>query len=161
MPTSVKKAAADVFNGCEQLHSVEFSNGITEVDERAFMNCYSITSVDLQGVDSIHADAFNGCKMLQDVPHISGVKYLGSQAFKGCTRLTGDNGVLLLPLVDSIPEYTFYKCIMLSDVRLSESTKHIGEYAFSGCKTLPRITLPASLTVLSPNAFTDCTMLEE
>jgi hypothetical protein len=161
MPAILRKAAADVFNGCSQLQSIEFPNGITEVDERAFLNCYSITSVDLQGVDSIHADAFNGCKMLQDVPHISGVKYLGNQAFKGCTRLTGDNGVLSLPQVDSIPEYTFYKCIMLSDVRLSESTKHIGEYAFSGCKTLPRITLPASLTVLPPNVFTDCAMLED
>lgn len=161
MPASVRKAAADVFSGCAQLQSVEFQNGITEVDENAFKNCISLTEIDLQGVDSIHANAFFGCKMLHDLHHVSGVKFIGGYAFYGCTRLMGDDGVLSLPLVDSIPEYTFYKCVMLNDVRLSEKTKYIGQYAFSGCKTLPRITLPASLTVLPPNVFTDCAMLEE
>lgn len=161
MPIGVKKAATDVFNGCEKLQSVAFANGITEVDEGAFLNCSCITSIDLQGVDSIHANAFSGCRMLQDIPHVSGAKYIGKNAFYNCNLLLGDGGVLSLPQVDSIPEYAFYKCLMLNDVRLSDKTKYIGQYAFSGCKTLPRITLPSSLTVLPPNVFTDCSTLEK
>ena len=79
---------ADLYiNGIKQVNLV-IPNGVTEIKERAFDSCKSITNVTLpNGVTHIHASAFAGCNNLRSVTLPSTINYIGSGVFFNCVYL--------------------------------------------------------------------------
>lgn len=88
--------------------------GVTEIDDGAFSECPSATSVTLpEGVRRIGENAFLRCRMLNriDIP-------------KTVTR---------------IEDHAFCDCNALKRVRIPRETEYIGKHAFKGCDALTEI----------------------
>ena len=103
---------------------IKISDKVTKIDERAFKDCKSLTSVD-----------FLDCR---------GLTILNNCAFESCDSL---KEVKLPASLKSIGEGAFFECQSLERMDLSRCTslKNIGLYTFIGCKNLSGIKLPASL----------------
>ena len=83
-------------------------DSVTQLNDYAFYNCRSLTSVELHG----------------------GITSVGKSAFKYCrslTELTIPDGVTI------IDDYAFYGCSGLIRVEIPLSVTQIGQEAFSGC----------------------------
>ena len=67
------------------------AQGVTNVGDRTFYNCSSMTSVELaDGIISITGGAFENCTSLTSLALPNGLEKFGGNAFKGCTGLTGE-----------------------------------------------------------------------
>lgn len=112
----------------------------TNVPDKAFKDCASIKTVNLEGnIGTIGKSAFENC---------SGIFYVNF------------NDVTLT----SIGESAFENCGNLLTLRLPEGLTEIGRTAFYKCGTLYSVTMPASITNMSQIgycAFWDCNSLYE
>ena len=88
---SVVRQAHSV-NGSIELFSIvnykDKSYKVTSIDESAFSDCSSVTSVTISdGVESIGKSAFSDCSSLTSVTIPDSVTSIGNLAFSGCTSL--------------------------------------------------------------------------
>lgn len=75
------------FQGTE-VTSVILPEGVTEVPNRAFMDCTQLTTVGLSSnLSTVESSAFKNCTALTSV-NLSRATYLGSSAFENCSSLT-------------------------------------------------------------------------
>ena len=131
-------------------------NGITAIEQKAFMGCTSLTSVTIpEGVTTIGSSAFRECTSLQSVVIPKGVTVIDNSVFWGCTSLTSIN---IPDSVKSIGNDVFTNC-SLSNVTIPYGVESIGKFAFCGNKLLTNITIPHSVTSLGPQAFWYCESL--
>ncbi|MCM1285360.1 MAG: InlB B-repeat-containing protein [Acetobacter sp.] len=101
-------------------------------------------------VETISSLAFSCCTGLTEITIPASVKTIESDAFSYCeelTKVTFDND-FSAPL----GEYMFENCSKLSEVELGGTTE-IAYSCFSYCNSLEFITIPASCTQISTNAF--------
>lgn len=106
---------------CKKLRSLNFSNKLTEISNRSFLNCESITSFgDLSGLTGQIGASFVGCKSITEYP-----------TFKNCTatKLSGtfeDNisliSITLPPTITSFGGDVFYGCTSLQSVYFTSLT---------------------------------------
>ena len=121
---------------------VRFLSTLTEIDEGAFMNKTTLTSVSLPET----------------------VEYIGAEAFQECSNLASVN---LGSNVNRIEEAAFWDCAF-SSISLPEGLEWIGADAFAGCANLTEITIPNSVTYIgydrygrfSSTPFINCFSLE-
>ena len=110
-------------------------NSITIIGERAFSNCYGLTSITIpNSVTSIGEEAFSFCSGLTSVTIGNSVTSIGDNAFLACEGLTS--------------------------VTIGNSVTTIGYYAFEGCESLTSVTIPSSVTSISRGVFSYCYGLE-
>ena len=87
---------------------------VLEIGERAFYDCYNITSVTLpEGLTTISAGAFMYCSKLTTINMPRSLTCIGDSAF--------------------------FKCTSLTDVTIPESVEEIRTHAFFGCQNLKTI----------------------
>lgn len=126
---------------------------VTSIDDEAFYECYSLTSVALpDSLTSIGNKAFFNCESLSDIPLPDSLTSIGEYAFAYCYNLTS---VALPDSITSIGDFTFCNCDLTS-VTLPDSLTSIGEYAFFACVDLTSITLPDSIISIGEDAFDEC-----
>ncbi len=121
---------------------VRFLSTLTEIDEGAFMNKTTLTSVSLPET----------------------VEYIGAEAFQECSNLASVN---LGSNVNRIEEAAFWGCAF-SSISLPEGLEWIGADAFAECANLTEITIPNSVTAIgydrygrfSSTPFINCFSLE-
>lgn len=71
------------------LKKVTLRDSITEIPEKAFLNCTGLQTVSiLSGLTKIGTQAFFGCSSLQNVTLPTSLKEIGYQAFRDCDALT-------------------------------------------------------------------------
>ena len=71
------------------LKKVTLRDSITEIPEKAFLNCTGLQTVSiLSGLTKIGTQAFFRCSSLQDVTLPASLKEIGYQAFRDCDALT-------------------------------------------------------------------------
>ncbi len=146
------------FSECYGLTSVTIPNSVTSIGDKAFFNCGSLTSVTIpSSVTTISNSTFSGCIGLTSVTIPSSVTTIGNSAFDSCRSLTS---VTIPSLVTSIGEYTFCDCRSLTSVTIPNSVTSIGYGAFSGCSGLTSVTIPNSVTTIGRDAFDDCRSLK-
>lgn len=145
------------FHDCFNLTSVEIPNSVTSIGDRAFSACESLTSIAIpNSVTSIGIFAFDHCSSFTSVKIPNSVKILGGYAFYYCTSLTS---IEISNSVASIGDATFSNCTSLTSIEIPNSVTSIGDYAFSLCKSLTSVEIPNSVTSIGNQAFTNCKAL--
>ena len=145
IPTSLKTVVITggtnigfrAFGGCTELVSVEIPSSVESIDNLAFCECTSLSSVKFgpnSQLTSISFGMFYGCTSLKDITIPSSVTIIDWHAF--------------------------YKCASLKDITIPSSVTSIGESAFFGCTSLKNIKVPSSVTSIGPAAFQECNSLE-
>ncbi len=185
------------FSGCTQLSQIELPeslvnlgdkpasnsyNAIYIVDGGVFMNCTSLTSVNIPaGVEFIPAQTFAGCTQLANVTFNNAtVRLLNNNVFAGCTALqSGDpasapaegSATLISIMNDAIylDRYTNGQRTerVLSAYRgtgtgvtFAEGVTSIGIGAFAGNTTITSVTIPLTVSAIEGAAFIGCTALK-
>jgi len=125
LPDSITSLGDDVFRECRALNSITLPanittiskrmfccsgirsislDGITIIEEAAFMNS-SLTNINIPGnVKEIGREAFYGCRF-KEVTLCEGVMTINSEAFRSCSYLTS---ITIPPSVTSIADEVFY-----------------------------------------------------
>ena len=116
------------------IEALEIPNGVQHIADRAFQNCYSLTSVWM--TDS--------------------VLIIGTGCFENCTSLTN---VHMSDRITVLPDHVFRNCEQLEEINIPLQTERIGARAFYGCKRIRQLVLPEVLTEIDEEAFYECTGL--
>jgi len=109
-----------------------------------------------EGVTEIRQRAFEGCTSITSVTIPEGVTYIGLSAFHGCTNLSS---IIIPASVTKIGQYAFSGCKRLTSITIPAGVTEIDAWAFEGCTSLTGITIPASVTKIAGTAFRGCTSL--
>lgn len=104
------------FSGCTSLTSVIIGTNVKAIDDWAFSNCQSLSSINLSGIETI-SSSFGGCSSLTSID-LSSCITIGSDAFSGCTSL--------------------------QTVKLGSNLTTIGSNAFKNCSALTTIQVPSA-----------------
>ncbi len=120
------------------------------VGENAFDSNRDITSVTLQeGVTNIGDMAFWDCYNLKSISLPDSLEYISSRSLSN-TKL---KSIIIPPKVTYINSLVFYNCFYLEEVIFNDNITGIDEMAFSYCNSLKNITLPESITYIGDDAF--------
>ena len=154
------------------LADVKLPNTITEIQEAAFLGCYSIKNTQfLTGLDNLvtigkQAFAYLGAESIT-IP--ANVETIGVRAFSNCwllenlTILDFDMSKVVSSKIKKIGEYAFAECEFLENVIFpmenetsGKVSTEIGKYAFSHCYNLSELNLPLNVTLVDDYAFEYC-----
>ena len=143
---AVKKVADNVFNGYNELVTVNFPKA-TSIGVRSFQGCTSLNTVDFTSAKSLGNYAFKECSSLRNVT-IPNVETIGEYAFADCKSLRS----IVLPKVTFIGDRAFTGCYLLNKLILSGSTivELANDYGIV-FNALPDIFVPDNLVDLYKN----------
>ena len=142
------------FCDCYNLTSITIHDGVTNIGDYAFCDCYNLTSITIpDSVMNIGNYAFDRTG-LTSVTIPDGVISIGESAFSSCIGL---KSITISDNVTNIGDYAFYDCTGLTDVVIGNGVTSIGDSAFHGCTGLKNITIPDSVANIGCGAFSYCT----
>lgn len=170
--------AANAFQNCTELRSIELQESVKSVGSYAFAGCTGLSTITIgQNVEALGVAAFSGtalaeftvpsrlteissrlfyeCAGLSSVDFGENIKLIGESAFEGCTRL---ESVRLPDSVESIGARAFLGS-WIRDLTLGNGLESIGPYAFAGL-FFKEVILPDGLDELGEAAFCACAHLE-
>lgn len=118
----------------DRIESVVIKEGVTNVAEKAFLDCVNLKSVHLSDtVTAIDSEAFQSCANLVSITIPSSVTSIRENAFSGCTNIRS--------------------------LVLGESLTHIGENALNGVKDVTfRLVPPSLLNSIIPSGANSITL---
>lgn len=163
-------------------------DGVTEIGNRAFKGCGSLTGVTIpDGITEIGWWAFDGCSSLKEIRIPVGVREIDSSAFADCGALLqiivneqnenfqskgnclltkdgkilirGCNNSIIPDSVTSIGDWAFNGCDSLTSITMPDGVTEIGESAFASCSSLTTVTIPDSVSKIGEGAFKGCSSL--
>ncbi len=115
---------------------VTIPSGVREIGPRAFKEPSEETNlvkvIIPEGVTTIQDEAFLGCYELTEVELPSTLRKIGKLAFWGCESLPS---IEIPEGVTTIGDYAFQECWSLADITVPASVTSIGTGAFEGCVT--------------------------
>lgn len=168
--------AENAFAGCTALASVTVESGsatyksengvIYSLDGKTLLYCpegntFEDGKLEIPaGVVTIASGAFMGCSAITEISVPNSVALIGDGAFYGMTELTkvtlGADGLVNL----TIGNDAFGGCSNLAELVTENSrVAVIGERAFKGCSKLAALAIPALVTEIKEEAFSDCSSL--
>lgn len=184
IPENVATIGTSAFSNCSKLVSCELPQKLTAITGSLFWECIKLEHIIIPAdVEYIGNSAFHNCSSLKEIVIPEKVKEIKQNAFlidNGNTSLL-ENLVLsgnpnihdtnLSYLSSSKKLKTSMKTLNLlskysnfrnncSDIEIISGENTIESYTFSDFKSLERLTLPESITVIEENAFYNCPKLE-
>lgn len=171
----------DIFEGCNNIKTVNILSGIDKIPASEFSGMNSITTINIpDSVKSIESFAFTGTGITGiDVPDgvtelkegtfkecsnlkritIPGIRKIGAYAFEDCSSLEDID----LSKIEEIVQYAFHGCTSLKSVDLSNirGTYQLFYDAFSGCTSLIKVILPDQITKIESEVFSGCESLSD
>lgn len=159
---SIKRVESGAFNGKKSLQSIILPEGITVINNGAFLNS-GLEAITLpESLEGIGQSVFSGTR-LKEITIPANVEGLGSSAFE-----SSDAGTMPLEKVifkgskiKDIEPYTFKNCVKLKEITLPESLTVIDYGAFFGCSSLTKVVIPDNVFEIGKTAFLGCTSLTE
>ena len=159
---SIKRVESGAFNGKKSLRSIILPEGITVINNGAFLNS-GLEAITLpESLTGIGQSVFLGTQ-LKEITIPANVEGLGSSAFE-----SSDAGTMPLEKVifkgskiKDIEPYTFKNCVNLKEITLPESLMVIDYGAFFGCSSLTKVVIPDNVFEIGKTAFLGCTSLTE
>ena len=159
---SIKRVESGAFNGKKSLQSIILPEGITVINNGAFLNS-GLEAITLpESLEGIGQSVFSGTR-LKEITIPANVGALGTSAFEG-----SDAGPMPLEKVIfngskimDIEPYTFKNCVKLKEITLPESLTVIDYCAFFGCSSLTKVVIPDNVFEIGKTAFYYCTSLTE
>ena len=144
--------------------SAEIGNCVTKIDDGAFQNCVSLSSVTIpSSVTSIDEYAFYRCRSLSSITIPNGITSIerGTFMFNNFSSIgtVGSGASIEIPnSVTSIGEDAFYGC-KATTCTIGGSVTTIGRDSFAYCSNLTSATIGNSVTTIDSFAFEYCTSL--
>ncbi len=130
---------------------------ITEIGNKAFINCQSLISINIpNSVYIIGEFAFVNCVNLRKVIISDNVTEIGIGAFYNCKHLSKIN---IPNNIKCIKSSTFENCSSLINIEIPDNIIEIGNEAFSNCESLKEITIPKGVITISIKTFFGCSSL--
>ena len=157
---SIKRVESGAFNGKKSLQSIILPEGITVINNGAFLNS-GLEAITLpESLEGIGQSVFSGTR-LKEITIPANVGALGTSAFEG-----SDAGTMPLEKVIfngskimNIEPYTFKNCVNLKEITLPESLTMIDYGAFFGCSSLTKVVIPDNVFEIGKTAFDGCEKL--
>ena len=145
-----------VFTGCDALQNVEIPKETTTIGVEAFSSCSNLKSIEIPNkVTIIGKNAFHSCWNLELTKIPESVKNIESGAFHYCRKVTS----LKIPKeVTEIKSWTFART-GLTTIELHESITKLGYRAFFDCSSLSSLKIPSSVTDIDELVFEGCSKL--
>jgi hypothetical protein len=166
---TVTNIGTSAFYDLTNLTSINIPGSVTNIGQEAFEYCTDLTNATIDnGVTSIGADAFESCTKLTSVTLPSTITSIGVYAFEYCSKLTNFmvetnnpayssvNGVLFDITQSTLVEYPPG---LGGSYTIPASVTIIGPNAFYYCTNLTSITIPGSVTNIGGEAFFACAYL--
>ncbi|MBR1878040.1 MAG: leucine-rich repeat domain-containing protein [Paludibacteraceae bacterium] len=122
IPAYVTEIDDRAFDNCRSLTTVEFAgNAITRIGNWAFYNCHELTDITLpDGVEEIGSAAFYGCAYMQTAHIPASVRSIGDNTFAFCSKLNKmEVGAVVPPIVE---DKTFFEVSTTAPVYVPESS---------------------------------------
>lgn len=177
IPANLTNIAGYAFYSCDQLTSVTFKAGATEVYKNMFMYCNNLVNVTLPDtIQSIDEGAFSGTG-IQNIDLPEDLTFIGDDAFAQCNALenveipekvsnigsgaffrTNIEKIVIPKSVTSLGDRAFEECKNLTDVTLA--CESIGDRAFYSCSKLKTVTLQTGVKSIGEAAFSFCSVLD-
>ena len=158
VPEGVRAIAGGLFSA-SNIVTLVLPEGLTEIGDRAFERCKSLSSVTLPStLKNIGEDAFLLDESLSSLIVPASVESIGEYAFgmSGIEYLTFEKG-----FCGEIGRKSFRSCEKLKDVTFSDEVEFIGAEAFCNCPLLEKVALPKTKDGIGYSAFADCASLKE
>lgn len=153
LPTNLTAIGSQMFAYCRALTEIEVPDGVTTIGKDAFYHCDSLAEINIpDSVTSMGAEAFRSCSSLTNMVLPDSVTTIGVNAFYGCESL---ETFKLSANLESIGGACFRDCSKLKAIDLPAGLQSIGSLAFMNTG-LTSIEIPASVTSLEGDAFSDC-----
>ena len=150
--TSASTNVSGVYTNAVQ--KIELGNGITNIGDSAFSNCYSLSNISIpKEVTSVGSYAFSNCYSLSSITIPEGVTSVESNAFYNCYSLSS---IVIPEGVTIVGSDAFFNCHSLSSIVIPEGVTSVGSGAFSNCFSLSSIVIPEGVTSVESNAFFNC-----
>ncbi|WP_400223557.1 leucine-rich repeat domain-containing protein [Methanomethylophilus alvi] len=149
----VRFCAFSDLNG-SSLTTINLDN-VETIGGSAFQKCSKLASVDLSKAENIGAHAFDNCTSLSSIVFSPQLEILGDYAFQGCSNL---QSIALPGAIISPGTGAFTRCAALNDVSFNQTFKSIGDHMFESCTGLTSIDLK-NVQGIGASAFRNCTAL--
>ena len=161
---------------CENLKTVTFQKGVTQIIPNLFAGCVGLESVVIPGtVATIGDSAFDGCVRLSDVDMPDTVTSIGAYAFANSVSLktidlsrglkTMGHRAFVNSALESveIPRTFDYADTYITDTsyKLDGISYNIPRGPFLFCENLKTVTFQKGVTQIGANLFAGCTGLEK
>lgn len=156
IPETVKRIGMSAFSS-SGLESITIPKNVKEIEEHAFFDCQELKSVEISnGVTKIGDAAFCLCKSLSDITFPKSIKEIGAYAFDD-TPWFEDYKDDYLIVNKILVYYKGYK----SDVSIPRGVVRIAPGAFHGNEAIRKVNIPEGVTDIGDGAFDYCYSLEE
>lgn len=155
LPKSVTTIELGSFDGCGSLTSLTIEGGetvhtITFTGNNSFRNCSSITTVRLGKVNvNTRSETFGGCTNVESVYLSDLSSYLGSVIQNNSNFLTSTTKNVKIYLNDS----------EITTLNVPNDVTSIPQFSFRGCTGITSVTLPNTVTNVYYSAFYKCSGL--
>ncbi len=173
LSTQLTVIPEETFYLCYALTTVNIENSVTVIGPRAFKGCHALPEIHLpESLEELQSEAFLECKSATTLtlPNraiicggnvfgstgivsltVPGNFVLGVNQFKQCPNL---ESVVLEEGIEVLPDGVFRNCQKLTSITFpSTSLKTIGSGALAGMGTIFPLTIPDSVTEISPTTF--------
>lgn len=134
------------------LREVFLPKTIAKIGKRAFMNCFDLETVHIDGAKNdltieIDEKAFKECVRFQTLDCLRKISLIGSSVFYGCKTLNN----IFVTFINNIPEQSFKSCISLTFFIFEEQVT-IDDSAFDNCLSLKNLEFRADV-ITTPEFF--------
>lgn len=157
LPETIQTIKYSAFENCASLESINFPQGLKNIERYAFYKSTSLTSVELpEGLETIGDSAFGDCESLETINIPSTITYLGS--FSGCKNLKSK--IVIPSAITEIHSYMFLECNSLTDIEILGDVTFFDYGTFFNCNSLKNVTIPSNLATMDDSVFNGCSSLE-